>query len=159
MTDHKLGRRDFLKAGSVSALGASMAGHAEGAAAQGMPAAMPAHEKPFPQLALITEYSPQKLAFAASAHYQGVVIKVGRSFNPSLPDSQVDQIRSAARQAGVRIISIECMDPNHIARDPGERRKANAEFVRDLEFGHRLGCKFVGTFSGGMEGASVSDQA
>lgn len=159
MTDHKLGRRDFLKAGSFSALGASIAGRAEGAAAQGMPAAMPAHEKPFPQLALITEYSPQKLAFAASAHYEGVVVKVGRSFNPSLSDSQVDQIRNAARQAGVRIISIECMDPNHIARDPGERRKANAEFIRDLEFGHRLGCKFVGTFSGGMEGASVDDQA
>ncbi len=159
MVEHKFGRRDFLKVGSASALGASMGLAGEAASVQ-EPGVMPdAHEKKFPQLALITNYSPQKLAFAASAHYQGVVIKVDRSFNPRLSDSQIDQILSTARQHSIRIISIECMDPNHIVRDSGERQKANEEFIHCLEFGHRLGCKFVGTFSGGMDGASIDDQA
>jgi sugar phosphate isomerase/epimerase len=159
MVEHKFGRRDFLKVGGASALGASMGLAGEVGSPQGPDASPPAGEKQFPQLALITNYSPQKLAFAASAHYQGVVVKVDRSFNPGLSDSQIDQILSTARQHGIRIISIECMDPNHIARDVGERQKANEEFIRCLEFGHRLGCKFVGTFSGGMDGASMDDQA
>ncbi|MGH9469987.1 MAG: TIM barrel protein [Terriglobia bacterium] len=167
MSDHRLGRRDFLKAGGASALGASIGVAGGDPAASPTPGAaaaqassMPASsEKRFPQLAMITSYSPQKLAFAASAHYQGVVVKVDRFFNSGMPDSDLDQVLSTARQAGVRIISIECMAPNHIARDAGARRNANAEFIRDLEFGHRLGCKFVGTFSGATEGASMEDQA
>lgn len=159
MTDYKFGRRDFLKAGGASALGAAVPFASEQGEAQESAVSMPLQEKQFPQLAIITEYSPQKLAFAAATGYQGVVVKVGRSFNSRLSDSQIDQIVSAAREARVRIISIECMDPNHIASDPGERRKANADFIRDLEFGHRLGCKFVGTFSGATEGASMEDQA
>lgn len=159
MMDHKLGRRDFLKAGGVSALGTQMALAGEPGLAQESSPSTPPHEKGFPQLAIITEYSPQKLAFAASTGYQGVVLKVDRSFNPGMSDSQIDQALAAAREANIRIISIECMNPNHIARDPAQRQAAIAEFIRDLEFGHRLGCKFVGTFSGGMAGASMEDQA
>jgi len=47
---------------------------------------------------------------------------------------------------------------NHIARDANEKRNARARFVRCLEVAHRLGCKFVGTFSGGTTGATVDDQ-
>ncbi|MGH9378097.1 MAG: sugar phosphate isomerase/epimerase family protein [Terriglobia bacterium] len=167
MSDLKLGRREFLVAGSVSALGASVglpegapeaAGRAEQAGASGS-ANSPAHEKGFPQLAMITRYSPEKLAFAASAGYQGAVVTVDRSFNPRLSDSEIANIRSASRQTGVRIISIECMAPNHIDSDPGRRRAANEDFIRCLEFSHQLGCKFTGTFSGGIPGASMEDQA
>lgn len=165
MSNHTLGRRDFLKAGGASALGASLAAaegqpHGSPADGAGQESTAPAQgEKKFPQLAMITSYSPQKLAFAAATHYQGVVIKVDHFLNPRMSDSQIDQVMAASRQTGVRIISLECMAPNHIARDPGARKKANAEFIRDLEFGHRLGCKFVGTFSGSMEGAPMEDQA
>jgi sugar phosphate isomerase/epimerase len=156
MIENKLGRRDFLKAGGVSALGTQIAfaGDSAGAAEP-----VSAGEKRFPQLAILTQYSPQKLAFAAATGYQGVVIVVDRVFNPRMPDSQIDQALAAAAEAKIRIISIECMAPNHIARDPGQRREAIADFIRDLELGHRLGCKFVGTFSGGMAGASMQDQA
>lgn len=164
MSEFKLGRREFLKAGGASALGASMASAGlsdAAAAAPGQSNALPtpAEEKKFPQLALITRYSPQKLAFAAATGYQGVVVKLDRTFNPSMSDSDIDAVLSTARQTGARIISIECMEPNHIARDAAKRRRANADFIRDLEFGHRLGCKFVGTFSGATEGASMDDQA
>ncbi|HEV2418396.1 MAG TPA: sugar phosphate isomerase/epimerase [Terriglobia bacterium] len=168
MSELKLGRREFLKAGGVSAIGASMGlpesasgetARTEGAEQADASGNMPAHEKGFPQLALITSYSPQKLAFAASAGYQGVVIKVDRSFSPRLSDSEIDSILSTSRQTGVRIISIECMAPNHIDPDPARRRAANESFIRDLEFSHRLGCKFTGTFSGGIPGASMEDQA
>jgi sugar phosphate isomerase/epimerase len=155
----KLDRRDFLKAGSISALGTQVALAGGNALAQDSAPSYPHTEKGFPQLAILTEYSPQKLAFAGSTGYQGVVIRVDRLFSPSLSDSEIDQVLAAARQAKVRIISIECMDPNHIARDAAKRREAIAEFIRDLELGHRLGCKFVGTFSGGMDGASMDDQA
>jgi sugar phosphate isomerase/epimerase len=158
MADYKLGRRDFFKVGGASALGASVpfaAGAYPAAPPQTM---MSAQEKKFPQLAIITDYSPQKLAFAASAHYQGAVVKEGRNFNPGISDSQVDEILSASRQTGTRIISIEAMEFNHIARDPAERRRAQAGFIRSIEFAHRLGCRFVGCFSGGMEGASPDDQ-
>lgn len=157
MSDHKLGRRDFFKVGGASAAGASMA-----FAADGIPASpsqtQTSHEKPLPQLAMITRYSPQKLAFAASAHYQGVVVQMDKSFNARLSDSQIDQVLSVSRQTGTRIISIEAMEYNHIARDPAERARAQQGFIRSIEFAHRLGCKFIGCFSGGMDGASTADQ-
>jgi sugar phosphate isomerase/epimerase len=158
MTDPKVGRREFFKIGGASAIGVSMALGAE--EASGLPAqgTIPAQEKKVPQLAMITRYSPQKLAFAASAGYQGVVIQMDRSFNPGLTDSEIDQILSASRQTGTRIISIEAMEFNHIARDPAERARAQQGFIRSIEFAHRLGCTFVGCFSGGMEGASTGDQ-
>ncbi|MDE3181763.1 MAG: TIM barrel protein, partial [Acidobacteriota bacterium] len=162
MSEYTLRRRDFLKAGGASALGASMGAlglPGEAAAAQEASLPTPAEEKRFPQLALITRYSPQKLAFAASAKYQGVVVKLDRAFNPAMSDSALDAVLSASRQTGVKVISIECMEPNHIDRDPARRRRANEFFIRCLEFGHRLGCKFVGTFSGETQGASMEDQA
>ncbi|MGD0222125.1 MAG: sugar phosphate isomerase/epimerase [Terriglobia bacterium] len=159
MIGDKFDRRNFLKAGGVSALGTQIAFTGSPALAQAPESSNPRHEKGFPQLAIITEYSPQKLAFAGSNDYQGVVMQVGRSFNPKLSDSEIDQILAAARDANVRIISFECMAPNHIAGDPAKRREAIAEFIQHLEFGHRLGCKFVGTFSGATAGASMDDQA
>ena len=159
MIGNKFDRRYFLKAGGVSALGTQMSLTGGAAMAQESEPTTPPHEKGFPQLAMITRYSPQKVAFAASTEYQGVVITVDGFFNPKLSDSQIDQILATARQAGIRIISIECMAPNHIASDPAKRREAIADFIQHLDLAHRLGCKFVGTFSGGMAGASMEDQA
>src|SRR5579863_1258838 len=155
-------RRDFLKVGGTSAAALGIAG-AEAATAQAAhepagQAAMPA-DTPYPKLAIITPYSPEKLAFAAQAGYEGVVVTPGEDFNPSLSDSAIDQILATAHNAGIRIVSIEYFGPNHTDRDASKRAAANAEFVRALEFCHRLGCKFVGTFSGGMPGASMQDQA
>ncbi|HEY6489692.1 MAG: sugar phosphate isomerase/epimerase [Terracidiphilus sp.] len=155
-------RRDFLKAGSTSAavLGMAGAGAATAQSAQ-QPAGQTAMQAdtPYPKLSIITAYSPEKLAFAAQAGYEGVVVTPGPDFHPGLSDSAIDQILATARNAGVRIISIEYFGPNHTAPDAGKRVAANAEFVRALEFCHRLGCKFVGTFSGGWPGASMEDQA
>jgi sugar phosphate isomerase/epimerase len=121
-------------------------------------ASVPADTK-YPKLAIKTRYSPQRLAFAASAGYEGVIVDVNEYFDPDkLTDSQTDQVLAAARDAGVRIISIESM-VNHLAPDPAERRQIRARFVRCIELAHRLGCKFVGTFSGGKPGASVDEQA
>jgi sugar phosphate isomerase/epimerase len=159
MTGDKFDRRNFLKAGGVSALGTQMALAGGAALAQESAPTTPPHEKGFPQLAIITRYSPQKLAFAAATEYQGVVITVDRFFNPKQSDSQIDQILTIAREANLRIISIECVGPNHLASDPAKRREAIADFIQHLEFAHRLGCKFVGTFSGGMAGVPMEDQA
>jgi sugar phosphate isomerase/epimerase len=159
MIGDKLDRRNFLKVGGASALGTQLALSGNPAPGQDSPPSSHWPEKGFPQLSILTEYSPQKLAFAASADYQGVYLRVGRSFNPKMSDSQIDQILAAAREANIRIISLECMDPNHIVADPAKRRDAIAEFIQDLEFGHRLGCKFVGTFSGTTAGAPMDDQA
>ena len=159
-------RRDFLRVGGTSAAALGVAG-AEGATAH---AAQPASQEdrgqtavppdtPYPKLSIITPYSPEKLAFAAQAGYEGVVVTPGPDFNPELSDSAIDKILATARNAGIRIVSIEYFGPNHTDRDAGKRAAANAEFVRALEFCHRLGCKFVGTFSGGMPGASLEDQA
>lgn len=161
MTKPMVKRRDFLMAAGVSAtaLGASRSMNAQETGSSASPEALPADTK-FPKLALITRYSPQKLEFAASAGYEGVVIPLDDFFDPDkLSDSQIDQILNTARQAGVRILSIECMGKmNHLARDPAQRRNVHARFVRCLEFAHRLGCKFVGTVSGGVPGAPVDDQ-
>jgi sugar phosphate isomerase/epimerase len=148
-----------LAGASAAALGSSTglrSGDAQ-AAAQVPSASV---ETKFPKLAMICRYSPQKLEFAASVGYEGVVIPLDDFFNPDkLTDHDIDKILGAARQAGVEIISIECMwGTNHIARDPVERRNARARFIRCLELGHRLGCKFVGTFSGGMPGVKPDEQ-
>jgi sugar phosphate isomerase/epimerase len=155
-------RRNFLKVGGTSAAALGMAG-SEAVTAQTaqQPAgqtATPA-DTPYPKLSIITPYSPQKLAFAAQAGYEGVVVTPGPDFNPGLSDSAIDRVLATARDAGIRIVSIEYFSPNHIDSDAGKRATANAEFVRALEFCHRLGCKFVGTFSGGMPGATMEDQA
>ena len=155
-------RRDFLKVGGTSAAALGMVG-AKAATAQTAQdhagqMAVPA-DTPYPKLSIITPYSPEKFAFAAQAGYEGVVVTPGPDFNADLSDSAIDQILAAARNAGIRIVSIEYFGPKHTDPDAGKRAAANAEFVRALEFGHRLGCKFVGTFSGGMPGASMEDQA
>ncbi len=155
-------RRDFLKVGGTSATALGLAGAAAvptGAAqAPAAPAATPP-DTPYPKLSIITPYSPQKLAFAAHAGYEGVVITPGADFNPNLSDSGIDQIRATARNAGIRIVSIEYFEPNHTHRDAGKRAAAQADFIRALEFCHRLGCTFVGTFSGGQPGLQMEDQA
>lgn len=155
-------RRDFLKVGGTSAAAFGVAGSAavpaEAAQAPAAQTATPG-DTPYPKLSIITPYSPQKLAFAAQAGYEGVVVTPGPDFNPDLSDSAIDQILATARNAGIRIVSIEYFGPHHIDPDPGKRAAANAEFIRALEFCHRLGCKFVGTFSGGMPDATMEDQA
>jgi sugar phosphate isomerase/epimerase len=125
------------------------------------PAATPrtSPDSPYPKLSIITPYSPQKLAFAAQAGYEGVVVTPGKDFNPDLSDSAIDRILATARGAGIRIVSIEYFGPTHTDPDAGKRAAAQADFIRALEFCHRLGCKFVGTFSGGRPGTSMEDQA
>ena len=162
-------RRDFLRIGgaSAAALGATTelaAGGASSATSMN-PATSPAAaelapETKYPKLAIITPYSPQKLAFATATGYEGVVIPLDDFFDPDkLTDSQIDQIMAASRETGARIISIECMwGLNHIHPNPAEREKVHARFIRCLEFAHRLGCKFCGTFSGGMPGAPADRQ-
>src|SRR5438876_3312255 len=177
MPDRRLRRRDFLKVSGASAatLGASGAvrleqpvgiktGRAGGAAAITAAAAAKSPEialdSQYPKLAMITPYSPQKLAFATAAGYEGVVIPLDDFFDPDrLTDSQIDQIMATSRETGARIISIECMwGLNHIHPNPAEREKVHARFIRCLEFAHRLGSKFCGTFSGGMPGEPVDRQ-
>jgi sugar phosphate isomerase/epimerase len=149
-------RREFLKAAGVSA--AAMGRPNVLDAAPNSPSASVPGDTKYPKLAIKTRYSPQRLAFAASAGYEGVIVDVNDSFDPDkLSDSQIDQVLASARDAGVRIISLESM-VNHLALDPAERRQTRAHFIRCLELAHRLGCKFVGTFCGGMKGASVDEQ-
>ena len=150
-------RRKFLMAAgaSAAAMGRPLVSNAQQSSAS---ASVPADTK-YPKLAIKTRYSTQRLAFAASAGYEGVIVDVNEYFDPDkLTDGQIDQVLAEARDAGVRIISIESM-VNHLAPDPAERRQTRARFVRCIELAHRLGCKFVGTFSGGKPGASVDEQA
>ncbi len=155
-------RRDFLKAGGTSAAALGVAGAAavplQAAQAPAAQGAMPL-DTPYPKLSIITPYSPQKLAFAAQAGYEGVVVTPSEDFNPKLSDTAIDQILATARNAGIRIVSIEYFGPNHMDPDAGKRASAQADFIRALEFCYRLGCKFVGTFSGGQPGASIENQA
>ena len=166
MADPKLDRRGFLKAGGASALGAPILGVAGAEAALSSQAAQnsapqtQAGDKKFPQLAMIVPYSPQNLAFASSAGYEGVVVPVADDFGPNIGDAAIDKIIQTARDANIRIISIEAMNGyNHSDPDPAKRRDAQQRFLACVEFAHRLGCKFVGTFSGGIPGASPDDQA
>lgn len=149
-------RRQFLKAAGASAAAMSTPNILE--AAQGsVPASAPRLTR-YPKLAIKTGYSPQRLAFAASAGYEGVILDINGAFDPDLlSDAQIDQVLATAREAGVRIISLESM-VNHLTPDPAERREVRAHFIRCLELAHRLGCKFVGTFTGGIPGASVDEQ-
>src|SRR5580704_14069775 len=162
MSQSKLDRRGFLKAGGASALGAPILGaEATLALSPAQTAAVQTPEgKKFPQLAMIVPYSPQNLAFASSAGYEGVVVPVANDFNPNIGDTAIDKIIQTARDANIRIISIEVMNGyNHSDPDAGKRRDAQQRFLGCVEFAHRLGCKFVGTFSGGIPGASADDQA
>ena len=149
-------RREFLKVAGASA--AAMGSPQGLDAAPGSPTAPVPADTKYPKLAIKTRYSPQRLAFAASAGYEGVIVDLDNLFDPDkLNDNQIDGILATARDAGVRIISIECM-MNHLAADPAERRQTRAHFIRCLELAHRMGCKFVGTFSGGRAGAFVDEQ-
>ena len=166
MNKSRVGRRDFIKAAGVSAAALGTGGNL-GAQTESKkhPDVPLASATKFPKLAIITNYSPQKLAFATQTGYEGVVVKVGKDFNPYLSDTQIDQILATSRETGCRIISVECFSGlhgkgiNHIAADPAERRSSNDMFAHCLEFAHRLGCKFVGAFSGGIPGADFDRQA
>ena len=169
--DSKLPRRDFLRGASAAALGsgglAATGGVGLAAASPGKSAASSpaeaglAPDTPYPKLAILTRYSRQKLAFATATGYEGVVVALDEFFDPDkLSDSQIDEILATSRETGARIISIECMwGVNHIDPGPAARANAQARFIRCLEFAHRLGCKFCGTFSGGIPGADFDRQA
>lgn len=164
MKNAGVNRRKFIQAAGISAaaLGAPAGLAAEGKERRDVPLAP---ETKYPKLAIITEYSPQKLAFATQAGYEGAVVKTGKEFNPYLSDRQIEQILATSRDTGCRIISVECFFDaegkgiNHIDPDPAARRANNERFIHCLEFTHRLGCKFVGSFSGGIPGASLDRQA
>jgi sugar phosphate isomerase/epimerase len=169
MTRSKVGRRIFLKAAGVSAAamgapGGLAAKTTESGGASPTPEGF-APPSDFPKLAIITPYSRQKLAFATSVGYEGAVVSLSKDFRPGLSDSAIDAINSTAHETGCRIISIECMfahdgrPVNHVTADSSERQRAQNYFVQCIEFAHRLGCKFVGTFSGGTRGAKMDDQA
>ena len=84
-------RREFLKAAGVSAAAMGRP-HVSNAAQSSAPASVPDDTK-YPKLAIKTRYSPQRLAFAASAGYEGVIVDVNDSFDPDkLSDNQIDQI-------------------------------------------------------------------
>ncbi len=165
-SENRFLRRDFLRGASAAALGStSMAAAGSEALGSGLPAAAEtftglAPDTPYPKLAIISEYSREKLAFATSAGYEGVVVPLDDYFDPDkLSDTQIDEILATSRETGARIISIECMwGINHINPDPAARAKTNDRFIRCLEFAHRLGCKFCGTFSGGIPGADMDRQ-
>ena len=92
-------RRDFLRMGGPSLVALMSSARLNVATANEAPATT---RTQFPKLVLICRYSPQKLAFAASAGYEGVVVSVGGSFDPDkLNDSQIDKILETARQARV----------------------------------------------------------
>ncbi len=174
LSENKLPRRDFLRGASAAALGsgglAATAGEAFGSASATEGGVAPgsaaesftglAPETPYPKLAIITDYSREKLAFASSVGYEGVVVILNGNFDPDkASDSQIDEFLNTSRETGARIISIECMwGINHIDPDPVARAKSNDRFIRCLEFAHRLGCKFCGTFSGGIPGADMDRQ-
>lgn len=161
-----LPRRNFLKSASAltamatgSLLGANAA-LVRGFSASPSPANDSADTK-YPKLSMIVPYSPQTLRFAASAGYEGVVIPINGNTSDldNLTDSQIDKISATAREVGIKILSLDCMFGfNHIAKDAAERKLARSRFLRSLELAHRLGCKFVGTFSGGTSGASADAQ-
>ncbi|HZT70206.1 MAG TPA: sugar phosphate isomerase/epimerase [Terriglobia bacterium] len=167
MKKSRVGRREFMMAAgaSAAALGtnSSLGAQQEKGRKRQDPPLAP--ETKYPKLAIITNYSRQKLAFATQVGYEGVVVKTGKDFNPYLSDSQIDQILATSRETGCRIISVECFYDgegkgiNHIAPDPAERRSMNERFIHCLEFAHRLGCKFVGSFSGGIPDANFDRQA
>lgn len=148
-----INRRELFQAGgALAAAGAASRMNAQTTAARN-------RDEGYPKLSMITRYSPQRLAFAGKAGYECVEIVRGGSFMPQkLSDSDIDKVLATAKEAGVRILSIEAGWINHIDRDPQKRRENNAEFVRCLELGHRMGCPFVGTLSGGMPGAPLDDQ-
>ncbi len=163
--DYRLPRRDFLKIGGASAavLGTATpsGGMSSGKAGPADTGTGLAPETRYPKLAIITPFSRQKLAFATAAGYEGVVIPFSGPLDPDkVSDSQIDEMLAVSRETGARIISIECMwGTNHIDPDPAARAKANSSFIRCLELAHRLGCKFCGTFSGGIPGANFDRQA
>ena len=155
-------RRDFLKVGGTSAAALGVAGTAavpiDAAPALAAQAGTPP-DTPYPKLSIITPYSPQKFAFAATESQRRLSSPLDRTSILNLSDSAIDQILASARNAGIRILSIEYFEPNHTHPDAAKRAAAQADFVRALEFCHRLGCKFVGTFSGGQPGVRMEDQA
>jgi sugar phosphate isomerase/epimerase len=160
-----LPRRDFLRSATAvgAAAGASLSG-LNAALAAGLSTSLNATNDPadtkHPKLSLIARYSPQTLKFAASAGYEGVVLRVDADTpDLDLTDSQIDGISKTAREVGIGIVSLDCLlGYNHIAQDAGERKLARSRFLRSLELAHRLGCKFVGMFSGGISGASDDTQ-
>jgi TAT (twin-arginine translocation) pathway signal sequence len=112
----RLDRRDFLKIGGASAamLGAPAnlaavnahdAYRPSSTATDTVPAKFAPPSK-YPTLAMLTRYSPQKLAFATAAGYEGVVVTTDDFFDPDkLSDSQIDEIQATSRETGARIIS------------------------------------------------------
>src|SRR5574338_1456903 len=105
MGNPRVGRRDFIRAAGASAAALGAAGSLGAQTEESKHADVPlAPATKFPKLAIITNFSRQKLAFATETGYEGVVVKTGKEFNTYLSDSKIAQILSSARETGSRII-------------------------------------------------------
>ncbi len=159
MSSKHLDRRQLLKAGGALAFAASARPSTVAAVDSSTRSPLIRDDNRYPKLTMITRYSLERLKFAASAGYECVELVRDDSFTPEkLSDSQIDRIKAEAKQAQIRILSLECGWINHIDASLADRRARNREFVRCLELAHQLGCSFVGTLSGGMPGQPIDAQ-
>lgn len=62
-------------------------------------------------------------------------------------DDEIQQVRTVLQQNGMSVSAFQ-VTVNHIAPDPAERSRINAEFRKHIEIAGKLGVPYIGTASG-----------
>lgn len=99
------------------------------------------------KLGFITQYSKERVAFAAQAGFDGLEVcaDIGTSMDlDQLTDDKIKEIREDFEKNGIEILTIQCC-PNHLDADPVKRKSNNAYFMKALHAVKKLGAGIVMT--------------
>jgi sugar phosphate isomerase/epimerase len=103
-----------------------------------------------PKLGVLGNYTEANVAFARQEGFTNMIL----SATPRSPldasavhDEQAARIKAHLQQAGMHVSAFQATQ-NHIAPDPGTRKRENAYFVKLIELAGKMGVRNIGTASG-----------
>ena len=95
-------------------------------------------------------YSTANVEFAKTHGFTNMILDGGSESTlnaAALTDTQVEQIKATLQKAAMHVSALQ-VTQNHIAPDPGQRKKENAYFIDAIELAGKLGVPYIGTASG-----------
>jgi len=128
------------------------------AAAAAAQAQRPARRVWKPKLGILARFTEGNLEFARREGFSSLQLAVDKAtLDPDMSDEQAEKVKAAIQRSGLHVSSLGST-VNHIAPEPGQRARTNADFAKVIALAGRLGVPYVATASGTLPGRPLPEQ-
>jgi sugar phosphate isomerase/epimerase len=128
------------------------------AAAAAAQAQRPARRVWKPKLGILARFTEGNLEFARREGFSSLQLAVDKAtLDPDMSDEQAEKVKSAIQRSGLNV-SVLGSTVNHIAPEPEQRARTNADFAKVIALAGRLRVPYVGTASGTLPGRPLPEQ-